>query len=169
VLNDAYQLSDQSRLAAFTRAQLPDRLPPDGAPLHDWYQFEAVVLAMHRTAHRFTVLLPVPRAQASQPTISQQRLELARRIADLEKPAHTVFDLKFYWAMFRIGEARLGEDTLLDRGSRAPELMPDMVLGQAYLAESFLAPRHPQDVADRYILGRDPLHRGILWREETAR
>jgi phage tail-like protein len=83
VLNDAYQLSDQSRLAAFTQAQLPDRLPLDGSPLHDWYQFEAVVLAMYRTAHRFTILLPVPRAQASQPAVSQQRLELARRIAEL--------------------------------------------------------------------------------------
>jgi phage tail-like protein len=168
-LNDAYQLRDQSRLASFTQAQFPDRLPADGAPLHDWYQFESVVLAMQRTAHRFTVLLPVPRLQASQPAILQQRLELARRIVELEKPAHTVFDLKFYWAMFRIGEVRLGEDTLLDRGSRAPELMPNMVLGQGYLAESFLAPRHPQDVADRYILGREPLRRGALWREETAR
>jgi hypothetical protein len=168
-LNGAYQLRDQSRLASFTQAQLPDRLPADGAPLLDWYQFESVVLAMQRTAHRFTVLLPVSTLQASQPAISQQRLDLARRIIELEKPAHTVFDLKFYWAMFRIGEVRLGEDTLLDRGSRSPDLMPNMVLGQGYLAESFLAPRHPQDVADRYILGREPLRRGALWREETAR
>ncbi|HSF33662.1 MAG TPA: phage tail protein [Candidatus Tectomicrobia bacterium] len=168
-LNTAYQLRDQQRLTAFTQSHLPDRIPPDGAPVKDWYQFESVVLAMQRTAHLFTVLLPVPRLQASQPSLSPQRLELARRIAELEKPAHTVFDLKFYWAMFRIGEVRLGEDTLLDRGSRAPELMPSMVLGQGYLAESFLAPRHPQDVADRYILGREPLRRGALWREETAR
>jgi phage tail-like protein len=168
-LNDAYQLSGPGRLTAFAQAQLPNRLPPDGAPLLDWYQFEGVVLAMHRTAHRFTVLLPVPRARALQPAISQQQLDLARRIGELEKPAHTVFDLKFYWAMFRIGEVRLGEDTLLDRGSRAPELMPDMILGQGYLAESFLAPGHPQDVADRYILGREPLSRGALWREETVR
>jgi phage tail-like protein len=168
-LNDAYLLSGSSRLAAFTQVQLPERLPPDGAPLLDWYQFEGVVLAMHRTAHRFTVLLPVPRTRAQQPAIPQQQLDLARRIGELEKPAHTVFDLRFYWAMFRIGEVRLGEDTLLDRGSRAPELMPSMVLGQGYLAESFLAPGHPHDVADRYILGREPLSRGALWREETAR
>jgi phage tail-like protein len=168
-LNDAYQLRDQQRLAAFTQAQLPDRLPPDGAPVQDWYQFESVVLAMHRAAHRFTVLLPAPRAQASQAALSPQRLELARRITELEKPTHTVFDLKFYWAMFRVGEVRLGEDTLLDRGSRAPELMPSMVLGQGYLAESFLAPGHPQDVADRYILGREPLRRGALWRKEAVR
>ena len=168
-LNDAYQLSGQNRLTAFTQVQLPIRLPRDGAPLRDWYQFEGVVLAMHRTAHRFTVLLPVPRTQAGQPTMSQQQLDLARRIGELEKPAHTVFDLKFYWAMFRIGEVRLGEVTLLDRGSRAPELMPSMVLGQGYLAESFLAASHPQDVAERYILGREPLSRGTLWREEIGR
>jgi phage tail-like protein len=168
-LNTAYQLRDQQRLTAFTQAQLPARLPPDGAPVLDWYQFESVVLAMQRTAHRFTVLLPASGSQAAQPGLSPQRLELARRIAELEKPVHTVFDLKFYWAMFRIGEVRLGEDTLLDRGSRAPELMPGMVLGQGYLAESFLAPSHPQDVADRYVLGREPLRRGVQRREETAR
>ena len=65
--------------------------------------------------------------------------------------------MKFYWAMFRVGEVRLGDDTLLDRGSRAPQLLPPMILGQGYLAESYLAPAHPQDVTDRYILGREQL------------
>ncbi len=148
-LNETYGTSWPS----FELVSLFDRLPPDGQPLFDWYQFEAVVLPVRRSAHRFTVLLPLP-ASASHDTEEQRRrLELADRIVRLEKPAHTVFDIKLYWALFRVGEARLGEDTLLDVSSRAPQLLPPLVLGREYLAQSFLAPSHPQDVADRQTLG----------------
>jgi hypothetical protein len=164
--NAAYRLSGTQRLVAFSAASLPDTLPPDGAPLQDWYQFEGVVLAMHRTVHRFTVLLPVPLAEVLQPAVYQSRVELARRLCELEKPAHTIFDVKFYWALFRVGEVRLGEDTLLDQGSRAPQLLPPMVLGQGYLAESYLAPGHPYDVPDRYIVGREPLNGNTRLPEE---
>jgi hypothetical protein len=107
---------------------------------------------MQRTAHRFTVMLPVPKGDAATTTAHQQQKELTERIVNLEKPAHTIFDVKFYWDMFRIGEARLGFDTLIDYGSRAPQLMTPMVLGQGYLAGAYLAPRHPQDVTDRQIV-----------------
>ncbi|NTU83119.1 MAG: hypothetical protein HGA45_27740, partial [Chloroflexales bacterium] len=130
-------------------------LPADGAPLRDWYQFETVVRPMYAAAHRFSVLLPVPRTDTITSELYQQRIDLARRVVELEKPAHTTFDVKFYWALFRIGEARLGEDTLLDVGSRAPQLLAPMVLGREHLAESYLAPGHPLDVTDRYVLGRD--------------
>jgi phage tail-like protein len=156
-LNAAYRLSGTQQLGAFSEVLLPDTLPPDGAPLQDWYQFEGVVLAMHRTAHRFTILLPVPKTEREQPDAYQNRLDLARRVGEIEKPAHTIFDIQFYWALFRVGEVRLGHDTLLDRGSRAPQLLPPMVLGQGYLAQSYLAPGHPQDVSDRYIVGREQL------------
>jgi hypothetical protein len=76
-------------------------------------------------------------------------------VVELEKPAHTVFDVRFYWAMFRIGEARLGADTLLDLGGRSPELLPALRLGRGYLAEGYLAPLPPGDATDRWILGRD--------------
>jgi phage tail-like protein len=89
-------------------------------------------------AHRFSVLLPYMKTAASHLKDPQEQIEFARRIVTLEKPTHTVFDVKFYWALFRIGEARLGEDTLLDEGSRSPQLMPPMILGQNYVGESFI-------------------------------
>jgi phage tail-like protein len=142
---------------SFEAVSLFDTRPPDGAPLADWYQFEGVEIQMHRTAHRFTVLLPAPVSPALGPEDHQTRLELSRRIIELEKPAHTVFDVKFYWAMFRIGEARLELDTLIDRGSRAPQLLPRMVLDRGSIGESYLGAPVPEDAPDRYILGRDPL------------
>lgn len=140
----------------FDSLSLPSALPLDGPPLADWWDFESVVLAMRRSAHRFAVLLPVP-AGAAREDLRQERLGLVRRVVALEKPAHTVFDVKFYWALFRVGEARLGIDSLVDRGGRAPELLPALRLGQAYLAESHLTPAHPHDVADRHVVGRDAL------------
>ncbi len=148
-LNTAYS----SNVSDFAQVALFAVLPSDGAPLLDWYQFEAIVLTMYNTAHRFTVLLP----SVDLETIAEQqrRQDLVQRIIDLEKPAHTTFEVKFYWAFFRVGEARLGEDTLLDQGSRVPQLMTPMTLGQAYLSESYIASGHPQD---RTILGRDVLN-----------
>jgi phage tail-like protein len=150
-LNQAYG----TRWISLEGVSLFDELPPDGVALQDWYRFEAVLLPMQRSAHRFTVLLPAPAGQAADSPEYKRRRELAARIVNWEKPAHTVFDVKFYWDMFRVGGARLGEDTVLDRGSRAPQLMSPMTLGIGYLAETYLAPAHPQDAADRPILGRD--------------
>jgi phage tail-like protein len=146
-----------TKWTSFDLVSLPDQLPVDGAPLADWYQFEAVVMQMHRAAHRFTVLLPVPLSQRLSPEQQQDRLALAQRIIDLEKPAHTVFEVKFYWAMFRIGEARLQLDTVIDQGSRAPQLLPRVVLDRTFVGESFLATPALEDARDRYVLGRDPL------------
>ena len=121
-------------------------------------------MAMARTAHQFSVLLPVPpRRGAADPVEQRRRLELARRIIDWEKPAHTVFDVKFYWALFRVGEVRLGVDTLLDLGGRAPELLTPMVVGQGFLAESYLGSGPPccADSAGRIVPGRDRLGLGV--------
>ena len=71
----------------------------------------------------------------------QERLALARRVVELEKPAHTIFDVGFYWALFRVGEARLGFDTLIDLGSRALNLLPELVIGRHFVGASQLA--HP--------------------------
>jgi len=152
-LNTVYQTT----YAGFESVPLPNALPFDGAPLADWFQFESVVLRMQSTAHRFTVLLPVPLSLAFNPEEHQRRMDLSRRIVELEKPAHTVFDVKFYWAMFRIGEARLALDTLLAQGSRAPQLLPQVVLGQGFVGESYLGAPAPENACDRFIMGRDPL------------
>jgi phage tail-like protein len=153
----ALNLAYGTAAASFAALALPAVVPADGAPLLDWYEFHAVALATRLTAHRFTVLLPVPARDAFAVTKHQERRDLARRIVELEKPAHTLFDVKFYWAMFRVGEARLEVDTLLDQGSRAPELMPPAVLGQAFLAESHLAGSPAEREQERPILGTYPL------------
>jgi phage tail-like protein len=152
-LNQVYGTSWTS----FEIVPLPDELPLDGAALADWFQFESVVVRMHRAAHRFTVLLPVPLSLVFNPEEHQRRLELSRRIVELEKPAHTVFDVKFYWAMFRVGEARLQFDTVIAQGSRAPQLLPEFIVGEGFVGEGYLGPPVPEDACDRLIVGRDPL------------
>ena len=146
----------QKRAYGGVQRPLPTALPEDGAALADWYRFETM-LAVRGAAHRFVVALPVPPTDTGNASDYQQRRALAERLVALEKPAHTVFEVRFYWAMFCIGEARLGIDTRIHRGSRIPELLGPAVLGQSYLAEGYLTPRPPQDAADRSILGRDLL------------
>jgi phage tail-like protein len=150
----ALNAAHESGWATFSGVTFPSQLPARGALLFDWYTFESVVVAMRRAAHRFTVLLPVPRTDTFGTDEQRARVDLTRRIVELEKPAHTKFEIKFYWAMFRVGAARLGEDTLLDYGSRAGALAPPLVLGAEHLAESRLAPTHPWDVTDRTVVGR---------------
>ena len=150
-LNDTYD----TNWPGFDDISLFDELPLHQSALADWYQFEGVVLAMQAAAHRFSVLLPAPKDRTTGQVRLQQQRDLATRIVNWEKPAHTVFDVKFYWAMFRVGGARLGYDTLLDIGSRAPELLSPVVLGQGYLAESYLA--DARDLSGRLVLGRDRL------------
>ncbi|HEX9945984.1 MAG TPA: phage tail protein [Allosphingosinicella sp.] len=129
---------------SFAEVSLPDRLPATPAGQEDWRSFEADILPTDSAAHRFSVLLPVATVVTDSAALARQEA-LARRIVELEKPAHTVFDVRFYFAMNRIGEARLGLDTTLGQGSRAPELLPPAILGRAYLGESFVGPEGPFD------------------------
>ena len=120
----------------------PRELPPDGAALVDWYAYASVVAPMAARAHRFSVLLPWPLhvTDSRGVELGQDALrELARRVVELQKPAHTMFTVKFFWAAFRVGEARLGDDTLLASGSRVPELVRPAVLGRDHLGETVLA------------------------------
>ncbi|HEV7892165.1 MAG TPA: phage tail protein [Pyrinomonadaceae bacterium] len=151
-LNEAYG----THWPSFEVVSLPEELPADGAPLRDWYQFESVVLPMRDASHRFTVLLPMRNSADPDDAEGLQRRSVAERVVNLEKPAHTTFDIKFYWELFRLGEARLGEDTLINLGGRAPQLMTPLTLGRGRLAESYITARQATP-ADRQVLGRDPL------------
>jgi phage tail-like protein len=128
--------------AGWDELEPPTALPADGPALLDWFQFQSVVLPTKRKAHRFTVLLPWPLhvvdSRGNELDHVQLR-DLAKRIADTQKPAHTICDVKFFWAAFRIGEARIGDDTLLASGSRVPELAEPAVLGREYVGGTTLA------------------------------
>ncbi|GAA0331827.1 hypothetical protein GCM10009087_47510 [Sphingomonas oligophenolica] len=121
----------------FTLVPLPDHLPATATGARDWLMFEGQEMPIDRAAHRFSVLLPRTRVDTDPDTEATQ-IALARRIVGLEKPAHTVFDVRFYWAMNRVGEARLGLDSAIGQGSRAPELVPAAVLGRAYAGATFI-------------------------------
>jgi phage tail-like protein len=94
-------------------------------------------------AHRFSVLVPED--------LSTAEAAMVERIVMLEKPAHTLFDVRRYWDYFRVGEARLGLDTLLGAEGR---FVP-MLLGRDYLADGYLSAAHPMDVTERLISDRD--------------
>jgi phage tail-like protein len=150
-LNAAYGTS----WTTFTQILVPQTLPANSGALRDWFQFESVVMAMHQTAHKFAVLLPVAASDMNNLDARQAQLALAQRVIELEKPAHTMFEVKFYWALFRVGAARLGLDTLVGLGSRAPELLTPMVLNRGFLSESVLAPTPPKDIPGRFLVGTD--------------
>jgi phage tail-like protein len=147
--NTAYHLDVDSALDSFDNAEMPQSLPADGAPLEDWYRFETVFLPLVRNAHHFSVLLPMPGNLGPESEKYQSRLALTRKIVELEKPAHTTYDIRFFWALFRIGEARLGLDTQLDLGSRSPDFTPAFTLGQNFLAEGYLSDPAPPLPSDR--------------------
>lgn len=97
------------------------------------------------SAHRFTVLLPH--------TLTEEQRQMAERIINLEKPAHTAFEVKRYWDLFRVGEARLGLDTQLGETS----LIGAVVLGDSVLPDGYLEAPYPFAVRDRLISDRDRL------------
>ena len=124
----------------FDEVDAPERLPSFGPALEDWEVFVSLVVPIAESAHRFSVLLPV---DLEAPERDQLRmLDRARRVVELEKPAHTAFDVRPYWAAFQLGDARLGVDTRLGAGARRAALVLDRSrLAQAGLAPS---PRHTE-------------------------
>jgi hypothetical protein len=154
-LDAAYGLAGEQAHASFETVAYPRTLPPDGAALRDWYQFVALVLPARRAAHRFTVLLPMPPADDGGRS-PEERRAIALRVVDLQKPAHTTFDVRFYWAAFRLGGGRRAHAPLLARGGRDPRLRQPLVLGREHAGESYLG-GGPAPTAGH--AGRDPLNR----------
>jgi phage tail-like protein len=138
VLNTAYRSTN----SAFAHVPFPTELPRLSQPLWDWYQFQAVLL-VQSAAHQFSVYLPMVPGDAQNVNAHRSKLNLAQRVIDLEKPAHTTYEIKFYWAFFRLGEARLGQDSILDHGSRAPQLLQPALLGDTYLGSVYLTQQPP--------------------------
>ena len=139
---------DQLNVVSYSGIELPDVLPSGGKQLNDWIQFVSMVLPINRNAHHFTVLVPTdPEDDIG---MQKRQFDLVRRIVELEKPAHTEFDVKQYWDLFRVGEARLGLDTQLSRGSRYVSL----VLGKSSLMESFLGTSR-ENVHERIVIGEN--------------
>jgi phage tail-like protein len=97
------------------------------------------------TAHRFAVLVPE--------TLPADIQAMVSRIVNLEKPAHTDYEVRRYWDYFRVGETRLGFDTILGNDAG---FVP-MVLGQSALLDGYLAYPPPADAPDRVVLDRDRL------------
>jgi hypothetical protein len=62
-----------------------------------------------------------------------------------------VFDVQYYWAMFLVGSARIGHDTQLDVGSRAPQLVTPAILDRMHLGGSYLDTNFPPAGARRVI------------------
>ena len=150
-------LAYQREFASFTAVTLPaeDDFPEAAARLDDWIQFVSLALPIHRYAHTFSVLVPTPPGEL--PLEQNERLAFVRRIVELEKPAHTEFEVKPYWALFRVGGVRVGLDTLVAEGSRYVA----MLLGDVALADGHLAWTHPWNLTDRAIVGRDEPATGL--------
>jgi phage tail-like protein len=96
-------------------------------------------------AHQFSVLVPEE--------LTPEEEAMTRRVTELEKPAHTSFDVRRYWDFFRVGEGRVGIDTVLGEESRFVET----ILGRSYLAEGYLRAPHPASAIDRLVSDRDRL------------
>lgn len=158
--------ADAARFAAYVRRKRGSALstawpslpsPPSGplftalptapAALEDWFQFESLVRPIGDHAHRFTLVLPMPAHDdvAADPGLPERRRAAVRRVVEVEKPAHTVFDVIYADLLFRPGEVRVGVDTVL--GDALPGGAPPFRLDQKALAEAELAAPYPGPTA----------------------
>lgn len=160
VLNASYGFTPETAYSSFSEISLPDELPHSGQELTDWIEFVSLSVPIKRNAHRFTVLVPTELNESYYERL--RRMAQVEEIVAREKPAHTDFNVKLYWALFQIGTARLGMDTTIGEGSRFVAL----ILGTNYLGQSYLTESHPWAAYDRMVMGRDRLE-GRFSRRET--
>jgi phage tail-like protein len=148
-LSAAWGLSGAARPASFAGVALPADVPPQATALRDWVQFVSVVLPTARRAHLFTVLVPVRPEDADDEI--ERRVGRVERVVLAQKPAHTSYEVASYWAAFRVGEARVGLETVVGQGARFTAI----VLGRGRLAATFTPGGPPWGVLDRFVVGRD--------------
>ncbi|MEM7051210.1 MAG: phage tail protein [Acidobacteriota bacterium] len=148
-LNAAWGLTGATAFGSFDEALLPAALPIHPVTLEDWIHFVSQRLPIARSAHRFQVLVPV--TADSIPSEREKRLAQVRAVVERQRPAHTSCEVSLYWALFRVGSARVGIDSVVGEGSRATAL----TLGRGALGESQLSQPHPWNVHDRRVIGRD--------------
>ncbi len=97
--------------------------------------------------HRFVILGPLD--------TTEEKVTMIDRIATLEKPAHTDFQLQSNADSFIVGQALLGTDTQLGIGLRGSDGF--ISLGTTRLLNSFLSLPFPLEVKDRLVMDRDQL------------
>lgn len=134
-LNVAHRRGGATEWQSFDQIPFPSTLPEVFQELADWIGFVSLALPLERDAHRFTVLVPARPGESE--GVRELRRARAAAAVERQKPAHTEFDVQLFWALFRVGGARLGLDTVLGEGSRFTAL----ALGRDYLGTAFLADR----------------------------
>lgn len=140
----------------FETVTFPGALPADGAPLQDWIMFVSSVLPTRSAAHRATVLVPIRLEDSDEERL--QRLGRVQRVVEVERPAHTLVDVRPYWAALRVGEARVGFETIVGEGGR----YVDLVLGSGRLAHAATPGGRTWRLDDRVVVGRDRIERSAI-------
>jgi phage tail-like protein len=151
----AWGLAESAAPADFGAVPFPAALPADGAPLQDWFMFVSAVLPTRRSAHRATVLVPIQLDDSDEERA--RRLGRVRRVVEVERPAHTVVDVQPFWAALRVGEARVGLETIVGQGGR----YVDLVLGRGRLAQTQIPGGETWRGEDRVVVGRDRIERSV--------
>jgi len=122
-----------------------DVVPEATEALRDWAAFETFLEPVQNLSHRFRVLIPTTGPLDDRHDFERKR-DHAKRIVSLEKPAHTSFDVQPYWALFRVGQARLGIDSSLDEGSRSDKFAPWLRIGSSQVGATRIFPGNlPED------------------------
>jgi phage tail-like protein len=148
-LNAAWNRSGSSKEAALEQVLLPARLPQQPVALRDWIQFVSIVLPTRRRAHRFAVLVPVHPEDSDEQR--QRRIGRVERVVAAEKPSHSAHVVRGYWAALRVGEARVGFETVVGEGSRFMAI----VLGRERLGAAYAPGAGAWVVPDRFVVGRE--------------
>ena len=140
---------------SFVAISYPVTLPTQTIPLWDWFKFESFVLATIDAAHRFTVLLPFN--GQTLPAVQDRIRQLKWRSAvNFEKPAHTSFDVKFYWALCS-AMTKAGHGDWFGRARSRAAASTDPGPGVSGRRPSSLRVFHGIS-GERQILGRDRLN-----------